>query len=65
VECLAIDRAVLNARQAASPMGQFGGLQAPPPREIKPPEWAPWTLMSAGAVVLLYSFTLPRRAGQP
>jgi hypothetical protein len=30
-------------------------------REISPPDWAPWTLMSGGAVVMLYSFTLPKR----
>jgi hypothetical protein len=26
-----------------------------------PPDWAPWSLMSTGAIVCLYSFTLPRR----
>ncbi|MCA9199279.1 MAG: hypothetical protein KDA87_17155 [Planctomycetales bacterium] len=30
------------------------------PREITPAEWTPWTLMSAGAVVMLYSITLKR-----
>ncbi len=30
-------------------------------REVKPPDWAPWSLLAAGAVVLLYSFTIPRR----
>lgn len=34
------------------------------PREIKPPEWAPWSLLSAGAVIVLYSFTIPRRVSQ-
>ena len=28
------------------------------PRRIAPPEWAPWSLLSAGAVVVLYSFTV-------
>ena len=28
---------------------------------IVPPPWVPWSLMSTGAVVCLYSFTLPRR----
>ena len=32
-----------------------------PPREITPPEWAPWSLLSVGSVVLLYSFTIPQR----
>ncbi|MDX1962146.1 MAG: hypothetical protein SFX18_03270 [Pirellulales bacterium] len=29
--------------------------------QISPPDWAPWSLMSAGVVVILYSFTLPKR----
>ena len=28
---------------------------------ITPPPWAPWSLLSCGAVVCLYSFTIPRR----
>ena len=31
--------------------------------EVVPPEWAPWSLMGAGAVVVLYSFTIPKRVG--
>ena len=31
-------------------------------REIIPEPWIPWMLLSAGTVVVLYSFTLPRRA---
>jgi hypothetical protein len=30
-------------------------------RELVPAEWAPWSLLSAGAVVILYSFTLPQK----
>jgi hypothetical protein len=29
--------------------------------EIVPADWAPWSLMSTGAVVILYSFTLPKK----
>ncbi len=61
VECLAIEKAVLHSA-AEQPAGF--GVSRPAPREITPPEWAPWTLMSAGAVVLLYSFTIPRRVHQ-
>ncbi len=58
-ECLAIEKAVLvtPARAKAAPDAKVVAK-----REIVPPEWAPWSLMSAGAVVLLYSFTLPARA---
>ena len=31
-------------------------------REIAPEPWIRWMLLSAGAVVVLYSFTIPRRA---
>ncbi|MCA9269473.1 MAG: hypothetical protein KDA41_13420 [Planctomycetales bacterium] len=30
-------------------------------KEVVPPSWAPWSLMSAGAVVIIYSFTIPKR----
>ena len=46
VECMLIDR--------ASWSGDKGG-------EIVPPDWAPWSMMSAGAVTILYSFTLPKK----
>ena len=36
-------------------------VQQRPSNEIVPPDWAPWTLMSGGAVIILYSFTIPRR----
>ncbi len=29
--------------------------------ELVPAEWAPWSLMSAGAVMILYTFTLPQK----
>ncbi len=61
VECLAIEKAVLNSQ----PQQESGfAVMRESPREITPPEWAPWTLMSSGAVVLLYSFTIPRRVHQ-
>jgi hypothetical protein len=32
-----------------------------PQRTLTPPPWAPYSLMATGAVVCLYSFTIPRR----
>ena len=53
VEALAIEKAVLKQPEGAA---------APSIRkEISPPEWAPWSLMASGAVVVLYSFTIPKR----
>jgi hypothetical protein len=56
VEALAVERAVL--KQPAD--GQKAFFKQ---TEIVPPEWAPWSLMGAGAVVVLYSFTIPKRVG--
>ena len=55
VEALAIDKAVLK-----KPSRLAGN--RPAQREVVPPDWAPWSLMATGAVVVLYSFTIPRRA---
>lgn len=59
-EAMVLHKAVLAAEK--SPEKQM--VSPAKPREIKPPEWAPWSLLSAGAVVVLYSFTIPRRAAQ-
>lgn len=52
LECLLIDHATVN-RAMADGRSQVD--------DITPPEWAPWSFMSAGAVVVLYSFTLPQK----
>ena len=54
VECLAVDKAILKPDVISSPTP---GVQ----REVAPPEWAPWSLIAGGAVVVLYSFTIPQR----
>jgi hypothetical protein len=59
-ECLMIEKAVLKSRHESA----SGGFRAPMmgrSKEFIPPEWAPWSLLSGGAVTVLYSFTLPRR----
>lgn len=62
-ECLAVDKAILNAQE--EPVPGFRALgstsEAGRRREVAPPQWAPWSLMSAGAVTILYSFTIPKR----
>lgn len=58
-ECLLIDKAmVITNAEAAGPLGPGTG---PRLQEVSPPEWAPWTLLGAGAVVMIYSFTIPQR----
>lgn len=67
VECLGVEKMKLKLRQPSTP-GTPASLwrEATPPkpgpqRTFTPPGWAPWSLMSAGAVVCLYSFTIPSR----
>lgn len=63
-ECLAVERVTLtdnNPPPSATSIGYTQPSGWTPNREYKPPEWAPWTMISAGAVVILYSFTIPKR----
>lgn len=54
LEAMAIQRAVLKPRVRA-------GQVVTPARDVAPPDWAPWSLLAAGTVTVLYSFTLPRK----
>jgi len=60
LECLLVDKAVLQPSRAAA-ASALAQQVAPVSREITPAEWAPWSLLSAGSVVMLYSFTLPAK----
>lgn len=52
LQALFIERAtIISNRDAATPSIS----------ELTPPPWAPWSLMSAGSIVILYSFTLPKK----
>ncbi|NOZ40007.1 MAG: hypothetical protein GXP24_07260 [Planctomycetes bacterium] len=55
VEALALEKAILKKPVEGNPR-QYTE------KDLVPPEWAPWSLMGGGAVVVLYSFTIPRRA---
>lgn len=54
IEALAVEKAVLNVS------GGPGG-SATTQRVVDPPDWAPWSLMSGGTIVMIYSFTIPAR----
>lgn len=60
LECLVIDKAVLVPSREAT-ASAIAQQVAPSTREITPAEWAPWSLLSVGAVTMLYSFTLPAK----
>jgi hypothetical protein len=64
-ECLAVQKFVLKTRGAPPPPqnGLWTSTEPKlgPQQEITPRDWAPWSLLTTGAVVCLYSFTIPRR----
>jgi len=60
LECLVVDSFVVSAEGGllgSTEAGRSGS------RELTPPDWAPWSLLSTGAVTMLYSFTIPQRVG--
>lgn len=59
LECLAVEKVMLT--QPEQRVVQWGQPMPTGAKEIVPPDWAPWTLLSAGTIIVLYSFTLPRR----
>ena len=58
VECLLLEKAVLANHKTTAPGAGLTARQ----RDLVPPDWAPWSLLSAGAVTMLYTFTIPKRA---
>ena len=64
-ECLVVETYVMAGETKMAPSGQgslFQGNSTPlaASRDWKPAEWAPWSLLSTGAIVILYSITLNR-----
>ena len=71
VESLALDHAVvapdsllgrkLREERVEAVTDEYGfevgkrTVQVPTTKTVSPPEWAPWSMMSSGAVILLYS----------
>ena len=59
---LGIHRVTLRFHDEAPPPSAFDLLDTPkegPPTQIVPAPWWPWSFLSFGAVVCLYSFTIP------
>ena len=54
LECMAIDQATVTTPPDSSGAG-------PSTVTFTPADWVPWTLVSAGAVTILYSYTLPKK----
>ena len=68
VECLVLDKAVLKNQQPETVGTTAKTLfSSNDPilknKELAPKDWHPWSLLSSGAVIILYSFSLPKRHG--
>ena len=61
VECLFIDKAFLEGERMLTPASWFTDAIYNQRRELAPPKWVPFSMLAAGAIVLIYSFTIPRR----
>ncbi len=63
VECLGVEKVSLIFHDdPPPPISPFDTeAKVGPQKVLTPPGWAPWSLMSTGAVVCLYSFTIPLR----
>lgn len=64
VQCLGVKKFVLKAREVVVQEDVGFVPQEPqmgPKRQLAPPPWAAYSLMSTGAVVCLYSFSIPKR----
>lgn len=67
VSFLMVDKVVLTLRDSTPKNPQMRGLflTSGPDRKqvLDPPDWAAFSLMSIGAVTMLYSVALPRKNG--
>lgn len=65
-ECLGLERIVMKKRgkppAAAEQATLIPAAPAPAPRiNLVPADHTPWSLMATGLIVIIYSFTIPRR----
>ena len=63
LECLVVDEAVLAdsflGSRASAAMDFYNPTAES--QQIKTEEWMPWSFLATGAVIILYSITLPKR----
>jgi hypothetical protein len=63
IECLAVEKVYLKIHD--EPQAQMNPFDPTPkegaPKQLTPQNWHPWSLLSIGVVICLYSFTIPRR----
>lgn len=62
LECLCVQKFILRARPpAAQPPAVTASASSGTRVTMTPAPWTAWSLMSTGAVVCLYSFTIPEK----
>jgi len=62
IECLIIDSATLySSPEYPSDYLDPAAATGTTTRVVSPSEWMPWSLLSAGGIVVLYAVTLPKR----
>jgi hypothetical protein len=63
LQCLVVSQFTLKAREdAVVNTSLFESTLSPGPnKKFNPPAWFPWSSMACGAVICLYSFTIPKR----
>jgi hypothetical protein len=68
LECLFVEKAVLASGEAntrSSALVSMLSTKGSTSREVVTKEWMPWSFMSAGAVIILYTLTLKKQVGPP
>jgi hypothetical protein len=63
-ECLTVDRVFWRNAAEPAPAAVPFVKAVSRPKDVAPEPWLPWCLLSTGAVVCLYSFTIPKRMGK-
>jgi hypothetical protein len=58
-QCLVVEKAVLPQTEPSTAARARAAAQK---SEFEPPDWAPWSLFSFGAITLIYTVTIPNRS---
>jgi len=65
VECLAVERVVMKQKQEVKAKSLFDpasyGFSQPQAKVYDIPEWAPWSLLSGGAILMLYTLAASKQ----
>ncbi len=73
-QCLVVEQVVLTSKRDAKPaIANVDNIYTPvsyqqspvssvsQKRTFRPKDWMPWSLLAAGAIIVIYTYSLPRR----